>query len=131
MTTFKKKFKISGQIGDSRQKDQLSFSSLAHQINAGLNRGYKEEEVIEAVINAVNPGLRLRTYLEGKPDLTLANVCKILRSHYQEKESKLLKCTSYLVLACKGVGRPPRTSWFAFLTLNRKNYLLHKRQNLI
>ena len=54
---------MSGQIGDSRQKDQLSFTSLAHQINAGLNRGYKEEDVIEAVIHAVNPGLRLRSYL--------------------------------------------------------------------
>lgn len=63
----KKEFKILGQIGDSRQKDRLSFTSLAHQINAGLNHGYKEEEVTEAVIHVVNPGLRLRSYLEGKP----------------------------------------------------------------
>ena len=89
MTTFRKEFKILGQIGDSHQKDQLSSTSLAHQINAGLNRGYmyKEEEVIEAVIRALNLGLRLRSYLEGKPDLTFANLCKILRSHYQEKEA--------------------------------------------
>ena len=86
-TTFKKSSKISGHIRDSRQKDQLSFTTLAHQINAGLNYGYKEEEVIEAVIRALNPGLRLRSYLECKLDLTLANLCKILRSHYQEKEA--------------------------------------------
>ena len=104
MTTFKKKFKMSGQIGDSRQKDQLSSTSLAHQINAGLNRGYKEEDVIEAVIHAVNPGLRLRSYLEGKPDLTLASVCKILGSHYEEKESKLLKCTKFC--GARGWGDP-------------------------
>ena len=85
-TTFKKEFNISGQIGDSRRKDRLSFTSLAHQINAGLNRGYQEEKVIKAVIRVVNPGLRIRSYLEGKPDLTLANLRKILRSHYQEKE---------------------------------------------
>ena len=83
--SFKKEFKVSGQIGDSRQKDRLSFTSPAHQINAGLNRGYPEKEVTEAVIRAINPGLRLRSYLEGKPDLTLATLRKILRSHYQEK----------------------------------------------
>ena len=82
---FRKEFKISGQIGDSRQKDRLSFTSLAHQIDAGLKRGYKEEEIIEAVIRAINPGLRLRSYLEGKLDLELARLRKVLRSHYQEK----------------------------------------------
>ena len=33
---FRKEFKIPGQIGDSRQKDRLSFTSQAHQIDAGL-----------------------------------------------------------------------------------------------
>ena len=28
ITTFRNEFKISGQIGDSRQKDRLSFTSL-------------------------------------------------------------------------------------------------------
>ena len=71
-TTFKKEFKISGVIGDSSQKDRLSFTSLAHQINAGLNRGYKEEDVIEAVIRALNLGTRIRSYLEGKPHRDLS-----------------------------------------------------------
>ena len=84
-TILKREFKISRQIGDSSQKDRHSLTSLAHQIIAGLNRGYKEEEVIEAVIRAVNLGMRTRSYLEGKPHLTLANLRKILRSHYQEK----------------------------------------------
>ena len=82
---WRRDFKISGQIGDVSQKDRLSFSSLIHQVENGLNRGYKEKEVIEAVIKAINPALRLRSYLEGKPDLTLAKVRRILRSHYQEK----------------------------------------------
>ena len=84
-TILKREFKISRQIGDSSQKDRHSLTSLAHQIIAGLNRGYKEEEVIEAVIRAVNLGMRTRSYLEGKPHLTLANLRKIFRSHYQEK----------------------------------------------
>ena len=37
---------------------------MDHQINTGINRGYKEEEVIEAVIRAVNPGMRVKSYLE-------------------------------------------------------------------
>ena len=37
ITPFRKEFKISGQIGDLRQKDCLSFTRLAHQIDAGLN----------------------------------------------------------------------------------------------
>ena len=63
----------------------MSFTSLAHQIDAGLRRGYKEEEIDEAVIRTIHPGLRLRSYLEGKLELELARLCKILRSHYQEK----------------------------------------------
>ena len=63
----------------------MSFTSLAHQIDAGLRRGHKEEEIVEAVIRAINPGLRLRSYLEGKLDLELARLSKILRSHYQER----------------------------------------------
>ena len=78
--SFKKEFKISGQTGDSPQKDRLSFTSLAHRINAGLDRGHQEKEVTKAVIRAINPGLRLRSYLEGKPDLTLATLPKILPS---------------------------------------------------
>ena len=44
--SFKKEGKISGQIAELRQKDRLSLISLAHQINARLNRGYQEEEVM-------------------------------------------------------------------------------------
>ena len=37
------------------------------------------------MIKAINPALSLRSYLEGKADLTLAKLRRILRSHYQEK----------------------------------------------
>ena len=117
-TTFKKEFKISGQIGDSSQKDRLSFTSLAHQINAGLNRGYKEEEVAEAVIRAVNPGMRIRSYLEGKPPLTLANLRKIFRSHYQDKE-----VTEMYQLLSSGVqegGETPKDFLVRLLDLKQK-----------
>ena len=45
------------------QKDRLSFSSLIHQIENGLNNDYTEDEIKEAVIKAINPALSLRSYL--------------------------------------------------------------------
>lgn len=82
---WRKDFKISGQIGEPGQKDRLTFSSLARQIESGLSKGYPELEVIDAVIRAITPGLQLRSYLEGKDKLTLPALRRILRSHYQER----------------------------------------------
>ncbi len=84
---WRKDFKISGQIGEPGQKDKLTFSSLAHQIENGLNRGYPEIEIVDAVLRAISPGLQLRSYLEGKPHLTLPTLRCILRSHFQEKSA--------------------------------------------
>lgn len=80
-----REFKISGQVGEVGQKDKLSFSSLAHQIEQGVSKGFPEAEIVEAVVRAIMPGLQLRSYLEGKSDLTLPTLRRILRFHYQEK----------------------------------------------
>ncbi|XP_060726973.1 uncharacterized protein LOC132846309 isoform X1 [Tachysurus vachellii] len=82
-----KDFRIAGLIGDPGQKDCLSFSSLARQIESGLKKGYPEQEIIDSVIRAITPGLQLRSYLEGKAGLTLPVLRQILRSHYQEKNA--------------------------------------------
>ena len=115
---FRKEFKISGQIGDSRQKDRLSFTSLTHQIDAGLKRGYKEDEIVEAVIRAINPGLRLRSYLEGKLDLELARLRKILRSHYQEKGAT--EVYQLLSSAVQEAGETPQDFLVRLLDLKQK-----------
>lgn len=47
---YRKDFKIFGQIGEPNQKDKLSFSSLEHQVENGLRKGYTELEIVEAVI---------------------------------------------------------------------------------
>ena len=80
-----KDFKISGQIGEPGQKDRLTFSSLARQIESGLSKEYPESEISDAVICAIAPGLHLRSYLEGKGKITLPALCRILRCHYQER----------------------------------------------
>lgn len=85
MFPWNREFKISGQIGEHGQKDKLTFSSLAHQIEHGLSRGVSELEIVDAVIRAIAPGMQLRSYLEGKPNLTLPILRRILRAHYQER----------------------------------------------
>lgn len=85
--SWRKDLKISGQIGDPGQKDRLTFSSLARQIENGLSKDYPESEIVDAVIRAIVPGLQLRSYLEGKSDLSLPTLRRILRSHYQERSA--------------------------------------------
>ncbi|KAK0156236.1 hypothetical protein N1851_000489 [Merluccius polli] len=82
---WKKELKISGQIGDPGQKDKLTISSLAHQIEQGISKGFPEIDIVDAVIKAIAPGLQLRSYLDEKANLSLPNLRRILRSHYQEK----------------------------------------------
>lgn len=86
-SAWRKDFKISGLIGEPGQKDRLTFSSLARQIENGLSRGYTESEITDAVIRAMTPGLQLRSYLEGKENLTLPALRRILRAHYQERSA--------------------------------------------
>ena len=84
---FKRELKIVGQIGEPGQKDKLSFVSIARQIEGTLQKGYKPLEVVYAVLSSINPGMRLRSCLEGLESLTLSRLRRILRSHYQEKSA--------------------------------------------
>ena len=68
---FRRDFKNAGVIGGEEQKDRLSSVSLIRQIDAGLEKGYKEWEIIDAVIRADSPSLKLRSYLETMKDLAL------------------------------------------------------------
>ena len=45
--------------------EKLSYISLTCQIEAGLAKGYPENNVVHAVINAISFGLSIRNYLEG------------------------------------------------------------------
>ncbi|XP_070410187.1 uncharacterized protein [Nothobranchius furzeri] len=76
---FRKDFRINGHVGESTAKDTLSFSSLEHQMESGLKKGYSEAEIVEAVVRAISPGLKLRSYLEGKENLTLTSLRQVLK----------------------------------------------------
>nr|XP_023656141.1 uncharacterized protein LOC111837914 [Paramormyrops kingsleyae] len=84
---FRRDFKIVGQIGEPNQKNKLSYSSLERQIQGALKKGYDESEIVEAVIQAITPGLKLKSYLESRTDLTLVALRQILRTHYIEKDA--------------------------------------------
>ena len=96
---WRKEFNISGQIGEPGQKEKQIFSSLTHQIENGLSRGYPEVEIGDAVVRAISPGSQLRSYLEGKPQLTLPTLRCILRSHFQEKSTTELQTASFRITA--------------------------------
>ena len=83
VSVFRREFKIMGSIGG--EKDKLSYVGLMRQIDSGLAKGYKEPEIIDAVIRCINSNSKLKSYLEIMKDITLQKLCQILRVHYQEK----------------------------------------------
>ena len=66
----------------------------------------------------MNPGLRLRSYLEGKLDLQLARLRKILRSHYQEKGAT--EVYQLLSSAVQEAGETPQDFLVRLLDLKQK-----------
>ncbi len=85
MRAWNREFKISGQIGELGQKDKLTFSSLAPQIEHGLSRGVSELKIVDAVKRAIAPSMQLHSYLEGKANFTLPTLKRILQAHSQER----------------------------------------------
>ncbi len=106
---FRREFKIQGQIGEPGQKDKLTYQSLISQIEAGVKKGYKEPEVVTAVIRSIQAGLQLRSYLEGLSGLTLPRLRKMLRFHFQEKSAT----ESYQLLA--NISQLPKEDPQSFL----------------
>lgn len=81
---------IQGQIGKLSQRDKLYFVSLSRQISSGLKKGFPADEITEAVVRAVSPGLSLRSYLEGRDDLDSPLWRLFLRSHFRERDATAL-----------------------------------------
>ena len=59
-------------------------------MNNGQKKMYMNIEICEEVIRAITPDLPLRYFLEGKNDLTLQKLRKILRAYFQEKDPTTL-----------------------------------------
>ncbi|KAK7944279.1 hypothetical protein WMY93_000007 [Mugilogobius chulae] len=119
--TIRREFRISGQIGEGGQRDRLSHTNLLHQIENGLRKGHSESEVVEAVIRAISPGLKLRDMLEIKTDLTLTQLKTILKGHYREDD------TSDLYQKLISISQDPKESPqdFLFRAIELKDRLLY------
>ena len=64
---FRREFRSRRSIGEPVQSDKLNFVSLANQIDSGLRKGYDEDEIVDGVIQAITPGLHLRSFFEASP----------------------------------------------------------------
>lgn len=123
--TLRREFKIFGQIGESGQKDKLSYLSLLRQIEMGTEKGHGEMEITEAVIRAVSPGLPLRDMLEIKRGLTLPALLTILRGHYKVDSSTDL----YHQLISLSQEPKETALNFVFRAMEVKEKLLWKAEN--
>lgn len=120
-----KDFKISGVVGGKTGKDNLKFSGLSYQIMNGRKLGYSDAVICDAVVKAIAAENPLRTYFEGKSDLSLESLLGILKSHYKEKDS-----TSILTELANAVQSPDESLQDFVLELMclRDKYILLSRE---
>lgn len=56
----------------------------------GLPKGYDVGEIVEAVIQAITPVVKLKSYLESRQELSLSSLKQVLRTHFIEKDAREL-----------------------------------------
>lgn len=125
---FRRDFKIKGQISSPGEGNQLSFISLARQIESAISKGYQESEVVDAVIQAISPGLPLRSYLESTPELELPRLRQILRSHYRERNATELY--QQLASITQSPAEDPQTFLMRALDLRQKILFASKEDDV-
>lgn len=114
----KRDFKIVGQ------RDRITFSSLMRQIDAGHEKGYSDKELIEGVIRSISAGMRLRSYLESKEDLTLSTLRNILEVFKEGDATSLYKELSF---ASQGQNKSCQEFVIRLLDLRQKIVQASKR----
>ena len=115
---WRKDLKIKGQIGKIGDKDKLDFASLKRQVDAAKLKGYKDQEVVEAVLNATTAGSDIRALLQNMRDLSLDSLMEILRSYFQElDEGDMLQ---KLATAQQGNSEDPQAFIIRILALKNK-----------
>lgn len=106
-TSWHKDFKTSGQIDEPGQRDHLTFSGLAPQIEHGLSKDFRDVEItlwsVDAVIRAIWHATLQLPRGENWPDIPTLR--QILRFHYQEKSATDLQ--KQLSSEVQGGGETP------------------------
>ncbi|PIK57346.1 hypothetical protein BSL78_05735 [Apostichopus japonicus] len=59
--------------------------SLMHQVESASHKGVPEKEIVGGIIKSITPGLQFRIYLEGRDNLDLPTLRRLLRAHFQER----------------------------------------------
>lgn len=86
----------------------------------GVKKGHRKSEIIEAVVRAIKPGLNLQDMLEIKSDLSLAQLCTILKGHY--KEDSTTDLYHHLINITQDSNESPQN--FLFRAIELKERLL-------
>ena len=130
LLSLKREFKISSQIGDPGQTENLTFVSLTNQIDYGIKCGYPEDEIIAAVTCSIAPQNFLCSYIENErlKDLTFAKLQKILRLRFHEKSAP--EVYKELSVICQSPRKSPQKFLFRALDLRNKVLLLVKKTTL-
>lgn len=97
-----------------------SYTSFIRQIEARLKKGHSEDDIIDGVIRAVIPVFSLKSYLDGRQDMSLPTLRRILRAHYAEKNSTEL----YTELASSVQSAKETGSEFLMRTMDLRNKIL-------
>ena len=63
------------------------YISLLKQTEEGRDVDYSDKEILNAVLQAITPGLYLPNVLETTGDLTLSRIMKFLQSHFVERNT--------------------------------------------
>ena len=77
-----------------------------------------KSEIVDGVIQAIMPSMKLRSYLETLKGLTLPRLKKILRSHYKEKD--ITSLYQGLITVCQGPKESPLSFLFRALDMLQK-----------
>ena len=82
-----RQFKINGTIGDPGQKNCISYSSLCYQIKQGETQGYKDHEIYNGVIKAIEADNPFKEVLElASETYTKDAFMKTLKAHFEERD---------------------------------------------
>ena len=88
------------------QTEKLTCVSLMHQTDSGLKHGYKESEIVDAVICAISPHSSRRSYVETLCDFSLTKLRRILSVHHQEKA--VSEVYHQLAIVCQQSNESPQ-----------------------
>lgn len=82
----KREAKIQGKIGETSDKDTITFGGLILQISNFKDQNYTDREIQMAILKAMTPTLNLRRLIESMGNaITLSKLLMLLRTHYKEK----------------------------------------------